>query len=98
MDSRLFRLTLAVAIGWGATAARAQSVMPSTPQIVTVGTGEARVTPDRATILIGLRSRAGTAAQAGADNARRQRAVLDTLRALGLQSDQLSTMNYAVSP
>jgi uncharacterized protein YggE len=98
MDSRLFRLTLIVAIGWGATDARAQSAMPSTPQIVTVGTGEARVTPDRATILIGLRSRAGTAAQAGADNARRQRAVLDTLRALGLQSDQLSTMNYAVSP
>ena len=98
MYSRLFRLTLAVAIVSGAASARGQTVTPSTPQIVTVGTGEARVTPDRATILIGLRSHAGTAAQAGADNARRQRAILDTLRALGLESDQLSTMNYAVSP
>ena len=45
--------------------------------------GEARVTPDRATILVGVQSRAATAAAAGADNARRQKAILDTLRALG---------------
>ena len=34
----------------------------------------------------------------GADNARRQRAILDTLRALGLAGDRVSTMNYNVSP
>ncbi|MEP6491617.1 MAG: SIMPL domain-containing protein [bacterium] len=65
---------------------------------MTSGEGEVRVTPDRATISIGVQSRASTAAAAGADNARRQRAILDTLRSLGLSSDDLSTMNYNVSP
>jgi uncharacterized protein YggE len=78
--------------------AGAQTANSTTPQIVTTGTGEARVSPDRATIVIGVRSRASTAAAAGADNARRQKAILDTLRALGLTSEQLSTANYSVWP
>jgi len=77
----------------------AQAPVPPTPsQIVTAGSGEARVTPDRATIFIGVQSRGATASAAAADNAKRQRAILDTLRALGFGSDQLSTMNYNVSP
>jgi hypothetical protein len=71
---------------------------PATAQILTTGSGEVRVAPDRATILVGVQSRATTAALASSDNARRQRAILDTLRALGLGSDQLSTMNYNVAP
>jgi len=82
-----------------ATSMRAQVASgPATPQIVTTGTGEVRVAPDRATIFVGVRSRAATAAAAASDNARRQRAVLDTLRSLGLGSDQLSTMNFNVAP
>jgi uncharacterized protein YggE len=80
-----------VAIG-----AQASGANPA--QIITSGTGEVRVAPDRATIFVGVQSRAGTAAAAAADNARRQRAILDTLRALGLGSDQLSTMNFNVNP
>jgi len=38
------------------------------------------------------------AAAAGAENARRQKAILDTLRSLGLTSEQLSTVNYNVQP
>src|SRR6185503_19010420 len=75
-----------------------QVTVPSGPIVVTTGTGETRVTPDRATIMVGVQSRAATAAAAGSDNARRQRAILDTLRALGLTSEQLSTVNYNVSP
>jgi hypothetical protein len=56
------------------------------------------VTPDRATITIGVQSRGATAAVAGGENAKRQRAILDTLRALGLTGDMLSTQNYSVSP
>jgi uncharacterized protein len=67
-------------------------------QILTSGRAEARIAPDRATITVGVESRGATAAAAGADNARRQRAILDTLRSLGLTSDLLSTENYAVSP
>jgi len=69
-----------------------------TSVISTNAVGEARVTPDRATVFICVQSRASTAAAAGADNARRQRAILDTLRALGISGDRVSTANYNVSP
>jgi uncharacterized protein YggE len=79
--------------------AHAQTPTPSlSPHIITSGTGEARINPDRATIFVGVQSRAATAAAAGADNARRQKAILDTLKAMGLSGAQLSTMNYNVSP
>ena len=68
------------------------------PQIVTTAVGEARVPPDRATLIVAVETRASTAAQAGAENARRQKAVLDTLRKLGLSQDQLSTTGYSVHP
>ena len=75
---------------------RGQTQTP--PQIVVTGTGEARIAPDRATIMFGVQSRAATAAAAGSENARRLRAVIDTLRSMGLGADQLSTVNYSVSP
>ena len=91
----------AVAFAFAMTAARnrgtAQTVGPSAYVSVSAS-GEARVAPDRATLFIGVQSRGTTAAAAGADNARRQRAVLDTLRALGISGDRVSTMNYNVSP
>jgi uncharacterized protein len=75
----------------------AQSTAPPS-EIVVTGTGEARVTPDRATIVVGVQSRAATAAAAASENARRIRAVLDTLKALGIPHEQMSTANYNVSP
>ena len=68
------------------------------PQIAVSGTAEAKVSPDRATIFVGVHTRAATAAAAAQENAKRQRAVLDTLRAIGLPSEQLRTVNYSVSP
>ena len=80
-------------------AAPAQAQIPAQPpRIVTSGEAQVRVTPDRATILIGVQTRAATAAAAGAQNARIQKAVLDTLKALGLGPDQLATQNYSVNP
>jgi uncharacterized protein YggE len=81
--------------GLGAQAVVAQQPVPA---IVVSAMGESRIAPDRASILIGVQSRAKTAALAGSENARRQKAVLDTLRALGLQADQLTTTNYSVYP
>jgi len=69
-----------------------------TPQVMSTGTGEVQLSPDRATIIVGVQSRAATVAQATADNSRRQRAIIDTLRALGLGSDQIATVNFNVSP
>lgn len=92
-------LQVAGAVALAAGTVRAQAAAGNVPaQIVTTGSGEIRVAPDRATVFVGVQSRAATAASAAADNSRRQRAILDTLHALGLGSDQLSTINYNVSP
>jgi len=68
------------------------------PQIAVTGRGEVKVSPDRATIQISVQTRASTAAAAAAENANKQQAVLEALRALGLGNDQLSTINYNVYP
>jgi uncharacterized protein YggE len=62
--------------------------------ISTSATGEARYVPDRATISLGVQTRALTAAKASADNAIKQRAVIDAIRAQGIAADQISTVNY----
>lgn len=90
-----------IASGFAVPAAAQQPIAPPvTPvaQIVTSGAGEAKVTPDRARIQIGVQSRATTAAAAGSANAKKQKAVIDTLRALGLTADQITTTNYSVQP
>lgn len=96
---RLIASTTPVILSAGLLPAQAPAPGPAAPpQISTTAVGEARVQPDRATILFAVETRAPTAARAGSDNASRQRAVLDTLRKLGLAEGQLSTTGYAVSP
>lgn len=68
------------------------------PDIVTSATGEARVTPDRAQIFIGVQTRAATAAQAGTDNARKTRAVIDAVKARGIPAEQIATSEYNLYP
>lgn len=65
--------------------------------ISTSATGEARYTPDRATISLGVQTRALTAAKASADNAVRQKAVIDAIRAQGIAADQITTVNYSLN-
>ena len=93
-------LPVIASLGLSLTAEAQQSVgsaaMP--PQIVVSGVGETRVTPDRAVISIGVYSRATTAAAAARENARKQAAIIDTLRALGIPRDQISTTQFNVSP
>lgn len=83
-------------------AARAQSASgPSgvaVPSLVTAGQGEAKVAPDRASILVNVQTRAATAAAAASENARRTRAVLDALSKLELPREQLGTEGYSVYP
>ena len=66
-------------------------------QISTSANGEARFAPDRATISMGVQTRAATAAKASADNAVKQRAVIDAIKALGVAAEQISTENYNLS-
>src|SRR5438477_8379041 len=84
-----------------ATTARAQAVAPpaaAPPVIVTTGSGDVQVTPDRATILFAVETRGATAAAASQENARLQRQVIDALRKQGLGQDEISTMGYSVNP
>ena len=68
------------------------------PQIAVTGRGEVKVSPDRATIQVSVQTRATTAAGAAAENATKQQSVIAALRALGLENDQLSTINYNLYP
>lgn len=68
------------------------------PMVATTGTGEASAIPDRAAIYIAVQTRAPTASAASIDNARRVKAVMDTLRQIGIAGDQLETANYSVTP
>ncbi|MDB4877316.1 MAG: hypothetical protein JWM41_3762 [Gemmatimonadetes bacterium] len=97
-NSILWSAVIVAAVTAPAAVSAQSSGIVTTPQIVTSGIGEARISPDRATIFIGVQSKAATAAAAGTENARRQRAILDTLKAMGLTNEQLSTVNYNVSP
>lgn len=74
------------------------TIIATQPQISVASAGEVKVTPDRANIQIAVQTRATTAAAAAAENAARQKAVIDALRALGLKPDQISTTGYNVSP
>lgn len=100
MRSLISVLSIAFVAG-SASVADAQAVSPPAlpvPQIVTSGTGEAQVVPDRASIYIGVQSRATTAAVAARDNAQRQRAVIDAIVGLGIPRAQISTESYTVAP
>ncbi len=68
------------------------------PQIAVIGRGEVKISPDRATIQVSVQTRAVSAAAAASENATKQQSVLTALRTLGLANDQLSTINYNVSP
>ena len=67
-------------------------------EIVTAATGEAQVVPDRATVYVGVQSRAATAAAAARDNAQRQRAIIESIVAVGVPREQIGTESYSVAP
>jgi uncharacterized protein YggE len=71
--------------------------MRPTSQISTSANGEARYVPDRATISMGVQTRALTAAKASADNAVKQKAVIEAIRAQGIAPEQISTENYMLN-
>ena len=77
---------------------QAQAAMVAPPQIVTTASGEATVIPDRGVITFAVETRASTAAAAAGDNARRQKRVIDAIRARGVAAERISTSGYSVLP
>ena len=85
-------------IGSSSLAAAQEPSRPTTPQIVTSAQGEVRVSPDRATISVGVQTRAATAADAAAQNSRKQRAVIEAIKGKGVPPEQIATSNFNVIP
>jgi Uncharacterized conserved protein len=77
---------------------QSSATIQSSPQISVSSRGEVKVDPDRATVQISVQTKAPTAAVAAADNAAKQKAVIDALRALGLGDKDISTSDYSVTP
>ena len=71
---------------------------PPQPIIEASGSGEAKITPDRAWVTIAVQNRARTAAVAGQENAKTTAAVLEAIRRAGVAREQISTSAYTVSP
>ena len=69
-----------------------------TATIETFASRSVRIAPDRATLVLAVETRAPSATQAAQTNARTQRMVLDTLRAIGIAPSQIGTAGYTVQP
>lgn len=80
----------------------AQAPATGTPhassEILTVGNGDASLSPDRAIVRIGMETHASTAAQASSRNAEKVKSVIEALRKLGYNVDSLRTVGFGVSP
>lgn len=92
------RCSLAVLAIAFATPLQSQQPVQGPPQIVTSAQGEVRMAPDRASLSIGVQSRAATAAEAAAQNSRKQRAVIDAIKAKGVPAEQIATSGFNVIP
>lgn len=68
------------------------------PQIAVASRGEVKVNPDQASIQISVQTRSATAAAAASENASKQRAVIDAIKALGVKDADISTSGYTVNP
>lgn len=95
---RHYSATIALIVAPFVVGAQAPSPVPNVPVLSASGQGEAKVTPDRASVLVNVQTRAATATAAAAENATKTRAVLDALGKLGLAREQLATEGYSVHP
>ena len=76
--------------------AQANPVPPRAPEITASGRGEVTITPDRATVLVSVESRAASAAAAASDNSQKMKSVLQALRGAGLAQGDITTSMYTV--
>jgi len=97
----LFVLTSAAAttvpIGPMSAQERIVTVADAEPYLETMGMGERRIPPDRATVHLLVENKAPEAAAAAAANARAVQAVRDTLRRFGVDT-AVTTASYTVGP
>jgi uncharacterized protein YggE len=90
--------TAAIAQSAGAATGMSHGSSEPVAAIVVGAQASVSVAPDRAQVGVGVESRARTAAQASAENARIQTAVIQSLRRQGLTAADLQTRSVQVMP
>ncbi|WP_298819500.1 SIMPL domain-containing protein [Chloroflexus sp.] len=78
--------------------ATAQPGVANMPQIVVIGSGEVKVEPDIATILIGVETKAPTTQEALAQNSAQAQAIIDRIRQLGVDAKDIQTTGINIYP
>ena len=76
----------------------AQGERLALPEIAASAAGEVRAVPDRATIVLGVETRASSAGAASSENASKQQAVLAALRSAGVAAADIATVSYTIMP
>jgi uncharacterized protein YggE len=80
-------------------AAQAQSNgVPGMRQITVVGSGEVKVTPDTASVQIGVETTATTTQEALAQNTAQANAIIEKIKALGVAEKDIQTSGFNISP
>jgi uncharacterized protein YggE len=102
MVSRVVGIALSLSAVWFAIAraGEAQTVSPGPtarePEITAAGRGESHLAPTFAVVMIGVTTRAGTAAEAAAQNAAKVASTLAALRQAGVAVDDLTNQGYTI--
>lgn len=89
-------LVFTMAIGEGLRGQTGPVPNASAPEIVSAGHGDTAIAPTSAAFTVSVTTRAPTAAQAAAENARRLESTLSWLRSQGLAPADLTTAGYSV--
>ncbi len=77
--------------------AQAQSIgVPGMRQVTVVGKGEVRVTPDLATVQLGVETAAPTVQEALAQNTAQAQAIIDQIKALGVEDKDIQTSSFNI--
>ncbi len=88
------------------TASAAGSALPATQNdaqptqrtISVSGTGQVYLTPDMATVSIGVQTEGKKAARALEENSQRTAEVINTIRKFGIAASDIRTTNFSISP
>src|SRR5436309_254573 len=91
-------LALLLLPGFGSLAAAQPVVQPDMRLLTVSGAGEAKATPDQATVSAGVLTEAKQAGDALAANSRAMNAVFATLKRFGIPDKSIQTSNFSVTP
>jgi len=94
-------LAAAALLSGCASAAFAQTETPAGPEVRTVtvsGSGKVYLTPDIAYVTIGVHVEGYDATKAVAENNQSAKEVIDTLKAMGIDSKDIQTTNFSIYP